>query len=88
MRLFGDSGDGIRQKKMRLNLNLYYLKWFFLLHIWIQNLKNPKDTLIVQKLPIKLAISINCCRILEIFDRKNPPEKLAKSHSKDYTNEK
>jgi len=42
----------------------------------------------VQKLPIKLAISINCWRILEIFDWKNPPEKLAKNHTKDYTIEK
>ena len=72
MRLFGDSGDGIRRKKLRLNLNLLQLKWFFncifgfsaLKNPWDALMKNPWDALIVQKLAIKLAIPIDCCRIL------------------------
>jgi len=52
------------QKKLRLNLDLYYLKWFFKLHIWIQHLENPSEALIAQKLATKLVILINCCRIL------------------------
>ena len=64
MRFFGDSGDGIRRKKLRLNLDFYQLKWFFNCIFGFSTLKNPWDPLIVQKLAIKLAIPINCCRIL------------------------
>ena len=64
MRLFGDSGDGIRWKKLRLNLDLLQLKWFFNCIFGFSALKNPWDALIVQKLAIKLAIPINCYWIL------------------------
>ena len=62
MRLFGDSGDEIGRKKLRLNLDLLQLKWFFNCIFGFSTLKNPWDTLIVQKLAIKLAIPINFCR--------------------------
>lgn len=64
MRLFGDSGDGIQRKKLRLNLDLLQLKWFFNCIFGFNTMENPCDALIVQKLAIKLAIPISCCRIL------------------------
>jgi len=47
MRLFGDFGDGIRRKKLKLNLDLLYLKWFFNCIFGFNTLKNPWDALIV-----------------------------------------
>jgi len=54
MRLFEDSGDGIRRTKLRLNLDLLQLKWFLNCIFGFSALKNPWDGLIVQKLAIKL----------------------------------
>jgi len=73
MRLFGDSGDGIWRKKLRLNLDLLQLKWFFNCIFGFGTLENPWDALIVHKLAIKLVIPINCCRIL-----------TGKTHRKDF----
>ena len=64
MRFFENLGDGILLKKLKLNLDLLQLKWFFNCILGFSTLENPWDALIVQKLAIKLGIPINCCRIL------------------------
>ena len=77
MRLFGDSGDGIQRKKLRLNLDFLQLKWFFNCIFGFSTLENPWDTFIVQKLAIKLAIPINCCRIFTGKTRRKGFQKVA-----------
>ena len=77
MRLFGDSGDGIRRKKLRLNLDLLQLKWFFNCIFGFSTLENPWDAFIVQKLAIKLAIPINSCRISTGKTRRKSFQKVA-----------
>ena len=73
MRFFGDSGDGIRRKKLSLNLDLLQLKQFFNCIFGFSTLKNPWDALIVQKLAIKIGIPIKCGQIL-----------TGKTHRKDF----
>jgi len=77
MRLFGDSGDGIPRKKLRLNLDLLQLKLVFNCIFGFSTLENPWDALIVQKLAIKLAIPINCCRILTGKSHRKGVQKVA-----------
>jgi len=77
MRFFGDFGDGIQWKKLRLNLDLLQLKWFFSCILRFSTLENPWDTLIVQKLAIKLAIPINCYRILTRKTHRKSFQKIA-----------
>lgn len=72
MGIFRDFGDGIQLKKSRLNLDLYYLKCFFICIFGFSTLKNLDCA----------EISYETCdsnKLLADFDRKNPPKKLPKN---------
>ena len=65
------------RKKLRLNLEMLQLKWFFNCIFGFNTLENPWDALIVQKLAIKLAIPINRCWILTGKTNRKDIQKVA-----------
>ena len=80
MLLFGDSGAGIPRKKLRLNLDLLQLKWFFNCIFGFSTLEKNLGRFDCAETSYQTCDS---SYLLPDFNRKKPLEKLSKSRVKD-----